>query len=61
MSVANYVSIRFGYFNDAYARIAKFDLEDVQGKDVFEVWPETEQKVGGCVSRGGDHRGAPYL
>ncbi len=38
-----FVSFRFGYFNDAYARIAKLRLEDVRGKDVFEVWPETEQ------------------
>jgi PAS domain S-box-containing protein len=40
----NYVSIRFGYFNDAYARMAKFKLKDVQGKDVFEVWPETDKR-----------------
>ena len=40
----NYVSIRFGYFNDAYSRMAKFNLEDVQGRDVFEVWPETDKK-----------------
>ncbi|MDD1694700.1 MAG: PAS domain S-box protein [Methanoregula sp.] len=38
----NYVSFRFGYFNDSYARIANVKLEDVQGKDVFEIWPETE-------------------
>lgn len=38
----NYVSFRFGYFNDSYARIAGVKLEDVQGKDVFEVWPDTE-------------------
>jgi PAS domain S-box-containing protein len=38
-----YVSFRFGYFNDAFARVAKLKLEDVRGKDVFEVWPETEQ------------------
>jgi PAS domain S-box-containing protein len=37
------VSFRFGFFNDAYARIAKLKLEDVQGKDVFEVWPDTEE------------------
>jgi len=38
----NYVSFRFGQFNDAYARIAKVNCEDVRGKDVFEVWPTTE-------------------
>ena len=38
----NYVSFRFGQFNDAYARIAKVKYEDVRGKDVFEVWPTTE-------------------
>jgi PAS domain S-box-containing protein len=38
-----YVSFRFGQFNDAYARIAKVKQEDVRGKDVFEVWPATEQ------------------
>lgn len=39
----NYVSFRFGLFNDAYARISKVKQEDVYGKDVFEVWPDTEQ------------------
>ena len=39
----NFVSFRFGYFNDAYARMAGFKLEDVQDRDVFEVWPETER------------------
>ena len=38
-----YVSFRFGRFNDAYARIAKVKREEVMGKDVFEVWPATEQ------------------
>jgi len=38
-----YVSMRFGEFNNAYAKIAQLKYEDVQGKDVFEVWPETEQ------------------
>ncbi|MCK9591029.1 MAG: PAS domain S-box protein [Methanoregula sp.] len=39
----NYISFRFGQFNDAYARIAKLKYKDVRGKDVFEVWPATEQ------------------
>lgn len=39
----NYVSFRFGKFNDAYARIAKLKCKEVRGKDVFEVWPTTEQ------------------
>jgi PAS domain S-box-containing protein len=38
-----YVSFRFGQFNEAYARIAKVTLEQVRGKDVFDVWPATEQ------------------
>ena len=38
-----YVSFRFGFFNDAYARISKLSYEEVKGKDVFEVWPETEE------------------
>ena len=38
-----YVSFRFGYLNDAYARIAAVNRELVMGKDVFEVWPGTEQ------------------
>ncbi|MDD1719317.1 MAG: PAS domain S-box protein, partial [Methanoregulaceae archaeon] len=39
----NYVSFRFGHFNDAFAEIAGLKFEDVFGKDVFEVWPGTEQ------------------
>jgi PAS domain S-box-containing protein len=39
----NYVSFRFGQFNDSYARMSNLKLEDVLGKDVFEVWPATEQ------------------
>jgi len=38
-----FVSFRFGYFNDAFARVSGLKYEDVCGKDVFEVWPETEQ------------------
>jgi PAS domain S-box-containing protein len=38
-----YVSFRFGYLNDAYAHIAGVERELVMGKDVFEVWPGTEQ------------------
>lgn len=38
-----YVSFRFQYFNDAYARLTNLRLEDVKGKDIFEIWPETEQ------------------
>ncbi|HMA96669.1 MAG TPA: PAS domain S-box protein, partial [Polyangiaceae bacterium] len=33
----------FEYFNAAYARIAGFALEQVQGKSVLDVWPDTEQ------------------
>ena len=35
--------IRFGYFNDAYARASGLKLEEVRGRGVREVWPETEQ------------------
>jgi PAS domain S-box-containing protein len=38
-----YVSFRFGYFNDAYMRISGVTRAQVQGKDVFAVWPTTEQ------------------
>jgi len=51
-----YVSFRFGWFNDAYARIAKVKYEDVRGKDVFEVWPATERswvEVYGSVATSG--------
>jgi PAS domain S-box-containing protein len=39
----NYVSFRFGKFNHTYSQIAQLDYEQVRGKDVFEVWPETER------------------
>ena len=35
--------IRFGYFNDAYSLVSGLNLEDVRGRRVREVWPETEQ------------------
>jgi PAS domain S-box-containing protein len=38
----NFVSFKFGYFNEAYARIAKV-TQEVRGKDVFVVWPTTER------------------
>ena len=38
-----YVSFKFGYFNDAYERISGVTQKDVRGKNVFEVWPTTEQ------------------
>lgn len=52
----NYVSFKFGLFNDAYARIAKVNTDDVIGKDVFEVWPDTEQswvEIYGSVAKTG--------
>ena len=54
-----YVSFRFGRFNDAYARIAKLRQEEVLGKDVFDVWPATEQgwvEVYGSVATTGTPR-----
>lgn len=38
-----YVSFRFGKCNRAFAAIAGIIPDDVMGKDVFEVWPETEE------------------
>ena len=38
-----FVSFCFGSFNDAYARISGLKMDEVSGKDVFEVWPGTEQ------------------
>ncbi|MEN6342909.1 MAG: PAS domain S-box protein [Methanospirillum sp.] len=34
-----FVSCRFGKFNDAFARTTGVRGEEVQGKDIFEVWP----------------------
>ncbi len=38
----NFVSYRFVYINDAYEQITGVKHEDVKGKTVHEVWPETE-------------------
>jgi len=38
-----YVSFRFGKFNKAFSQISGLEYDEVYGKDVFEVWPETEQ------------------
>jgi len=37
-----FVSYRFVYINDAYERITGVKNEEVRGKTVHEVWPETE-------------------
>ncbi len=37
-----FVSYRFEYINDAYEKITGVSLEEVRGKTVHEVWPETE-------------------
>ena len=37
-----FVSYRFEYINEAYENITGVKLEDVRGKTVHEVWPETE-------------------
>ncbi len=37
-----FVSYRFEYINDAYEKITGKTLEQVRGKTVHEVWPETE-------------------
>jgi PAS domain S-box-containing protein len=52
----NYVSFRFKKFNKAYAEISQLKLEDVLGKDVHEVWPDTEDswvKIYGQVATTG--------
>lgn len=38
-----FTNFRFGYFNDAYEKVLGLKLEEVQGKTVLEIWPETEQ------------------
>jgi len=35
--------IVFSYFNDAYSRVSGLKLDDVRGRGVREVWPETEE------------------
>lgn len=53
------VSFKFGYFNDTYAEISKLNLSDVKGKDIFEVWPETEDSwvdMFGSVATTGTHQ-----
>ena len=37
-----FVSYRFVFINDAYERITGVKNDDVKGKTVHEVWPETE-------------------
>ncbi|MCX5848026.1 MAG: PAS domain S-box protein [Deltaproteobacteria bacterium] len=37
-----FVSYRFIYINEAYERITGVKIDDVRGKTVHEVWPETE-------------------
>ncbi len=38
----NFVSYRFVYINKAYEEMTGVKLEDVKGKTVHEVWPDTE-------------------
>ncbi len=38
----HFISYRFVYINPAYERITGVRYEDVKGKTVHEVWPETE-------------------
>lgn len=39
----NVADIRFDYFNDAYEKVSKLSLTEVQGKTVRNVWPDTEE------------------
>lgn len=51
-----FISYRFIYINDAYERITGVKKEEVKGKTVHEVWPETEpewiKKYGNVVVTG---------
>jgi PAS domain S-box-containing protein len=38
----HFISYRFVYINDAYERITGVKNEEVKGKTVHEIWPETE-------------------
>ena len=38
----NFVSYRFVYINDAYEKVTGVRQEDVAGRTVHDVWPETE-------------------
>jgi two-component system, cell cycle sensor histidine kinase and response regulator CckA len=38
-----YVSFRFDFFNESFAKRSNVRLEEVRGKDVFDIWPETER------------------
>lgn len=38
----NFVSCRFVYINDAYERITGVKNDEIQGKTMHEVWPNTE-------------------
>ncbi|MBN2018339.1 MAG: PAS domain S-box protein [Candidatus Cloacimonetes bacterium] len=38
-----FISYRFVYINDAYEKITGVKNDEVRGKTVHEVWPETEQ------------------
>jgi len=52
----NFISYRFVYINDAYERITGVKNEEVKGRTVHEVWPETEsewiKKYGGVAVSG---------
>ncbi|MCF8365404.1 MAG: PAS domain S-box protein [Bacteroidales bacterium] len=39
----NFVSYRFVFINDAYEKITGVKNNEVKGKTIHEVWPETEQ------------------
>jgi PAS domain S-box-containing protein len=47
----HFISYRFVYINDAYERITGVKNEEVKGKTVHEVWPETEP---GWIKRYGE-------
>ncbi len=38
-----WVSVRFGYINEAYSATTGLLLKDIRGKDIFEVWPDLGQ------------------
>jgi PAS domain S-box-containing protein len=41
-NAGNFINCRFVYINDAYERITGVKNEEVKGKTILEVWPETE-------------------
>ncbi len=55
----NLSAFYFDYFNDAYERVSGLRLDQVRGKSVREVWPQTEKSwfdVYGEIARTGESK-----